>query len=97
MAILAIFVFCSFLVCRLSSSTEVLKVVEFGSFKAYFIELTFLKLSSKFHLDLLRIDRVTILLLSAIYLNDKSAYFGSITVFLLFPLHPFMPAIPIFL
>ena len=72
--------FVRFWFVEISSSTETLRVVGFVSLKVNFIELTFLKLSPKFHLDPLSIGRVTVFSLSAIYLNGKSAYFGSITI-----------------
>ena len=89
--------FVCFWIVGLSSSTETFKFIGFGSFKAYFIELTFLKLSPKFYLDPLLLDRVTVFSLSAIYLNGKSAYFGELKLLLLFSLHPILPAVPIFL
>ena len=52
--------FVRFWFVELSSSTETLKVVGFGSFEVHFIELAFLKLYSKFHLDPLSIDRATV-------------------------------------
>ena len=89
--------FVGFWFVELSSSTETLIVVGFGSFKVRFVELTFLKLSPKFHLDPLRLDRVTMLLLCAIYLNGKSAPFGELKLVLVFSLHSILPAALIFL
>ena len=89
--------FVGFWFVELSSSTVTLKVIGFGSFKVYFVEQTFLKLCPKFHLDPLRLNRVTVFLLSAIYLNGKSAYSGELKLLLLFSLHPILPAVPIFL
>ena len=94
---LTIFVFCLFLDCRLSGSTETLNFVGFSSFKVYFIELVFLMHHSKFHLDTLRNDRVMMLLLSAIYFMAKTFAFVELMSLLLFPLHSLVPAILNFL
>ena len=89
---LVIFVFCLFLVCRTFEFDRNFHMLGFGSFKAYFVELTFVKLSSKFHLDPLRLDRSTVFSLGVIYLNDKSAPFGELKLLLVFSLHSILPA-----
>ena len=89
--------FVCFRFVELESSTETFIVIGFGSFEVQFVELTFVKLSSKFHLDRLLLDRVTVFLLCAIYLNGKSAPFGGLKLLLLFSFHSILPAVPIFL
>ena len=89
--------FVGFWFVELPSSTETLKVIGFGSFKVCFVELTFLKLCPKFRLDPSFLDRAAVFLLSAIYLNGRSAYFGGLKLLLLFSLHSILPAVPIFL
>ena len=94
---LTILYFVCFWFVELSSSTETFVVVGFGSFELHFVELTFVKLSSKFQLDRLLLDRVTVFSLSVIYLNDKSAPFGELKLLLVFSLHSILPAALIFL
>ena len=89
--------FVCFRFVELSSSTETFIVIGFGSFEVHFVELTFVRLSSKFQLDRLLLDRVIVFSLSVIYLNDKSAPFGELKLLLLFSLHSMLPAVPIFL
>ena len=89
--------FVCFWFVELSSSTETFIVIGFGSFEVHFVELTFVRLSSKFQLDRLLLDRVTVFSLSVIYLNDKSAPFGELKLLLLFSFYSLLPAVPIFL
>ena len=89
--------FVCFRFVELESSTETFIVIGSGSFEVQFVELTFVKLSSKFHPDRLLLDRVTVFLLCAIYLNGKSAPFGGLKLLLLFSLHSILPAALTFL